>query len=76
MAIDWSCIGYTKEEFKDLTPDGRMEHLRDLLNQSVDLLENVEEAFAFELVNHNEGLETALKNTTDQLKWIARRLRP
>ncbi len=75
MATDWNSIGYTKEEFKEMTHEGRMEHLRDLLNQSVDLLENVESAFARDLKEHGEGLEVALKNTSDQLKWIARRLR-
>ncbi len=75
MAIDTSVLGHTREELDAMTHEERKATLVELLNQSVDLLEQIASAFEQDLITHGEGMEVLLPRASDDIKWITRRLR-
>lgn len=75
MAIDSSILGYTSEELGAMTPEERKTAMVDLLNHSVDVLEQIASAFEQDLITHGEGMEVLLPRASDDIKWITRRLR-
>ncbi len=75
MAIDTSVLGHTREELDAMPHEERKATLVELLNQSVDLLEQIASAFEQDLITHGEGMEVLLPRASDDIKWITRRLR-
>lgn len=75
MMTDTSILGYTSEALREMTPDERRAVMVDLLNHTVDMLEQIPGAFARDLKEHGEELEAPIKSCADGVKWIAHRLR-